>query len=527
VLEIDGTGLVTSPGFVDPHSHADINLMEYPLAENLVMQGITTILAGHCGISPAPGEDRSFGDWLSSIDDEGIAINYAPLVGHNVIRPLVMGEDFKRPATPDEISEMQRFIADAMKAGAFGMSTFLDPSPGEFATTEELIELSKTIGEFGGVYYSHTRHTQSQWFSEDLDEYGYGIFHGPVEDAWVGMYRGIVEAIEISRRSGTPSHISHMSNVFMTSLPHSDAFDEAGARETLRTVDLALEEGLDITFDVIASAASIAARSRIAGEAAFARWVEELGTEGFVEALKAEELREEIKAVQRSGRLKLGMIHTLADPYWFDCFTVLKSSVAAFQGKTIGEIADEQNVGPLDAVFDIIVADPDSEWVQSLDRRGTDASISVLLTHPAAMPSTDVGAASLEPVQGAGADASRGYVDLPPIAFGLYPHYIDTYVNERRMLTLEEAVHKATLLPARTIGIEDRGVLRVGAYADIVIFDQQEMRMTGDFQNPLRRPDGIEAVLVNGKVVYRDSEQAEIRAGKVLRHRPDVGRSGG
>lgn len=191
--------------------------------------------------------------------------------------------------------------------------------------------------------------------------------------------------------------------------------------------------------------------------------MKELGKQKFVEALETQDLREEIKAIRRAGRLKFGMVHTLADPYWFDCFKILGSRIEKYEGKTIGEIAHEREIDPLDAVLDILVHDPGAEWVQFLDRRGTDISVAVMLSHRVAMPSTDVAAASLEPKEGAVTDQQRGYVDLPPIAFGLYPHYIHSYVYERGSLTLEEAIYKATYRVAQTIGIEDRGILRPGA----------------------------------------------------------------
>jgi N-acyl-D-aspartate/D-glutamate deacylase len=158
--------------------------MDYPLAENLVMQGITTFLGGNCGQSPAPTKDLTFKAWLDRVEEERIALNYAPVVGHATVRTAVMGEDFKRKATREEIEAMKSYVDEAMKSGALGISSFFDPAPGEYASVEEMVELARVVGQYGGYYVPHTRHIQSQMPSNDLEEYGYGIFHGPIEDVW-------------------------------------------------------------------------------------------------------------------------------------------------------------------------------------------------------------------------------------------------------------------------------------------------------------------------------------------------------
>jgi len=172
---IDAQGLVTCPGFVDPHSHADLAILSHPPAENLVMQGITTFIGGNCGISWAPvgkntyiellqeeaGTDiqvdwKSFADWLATVEGTGISPNYVPCVGHHAIRCSVMGRDFKRTATPEEIEEMKKNLTESMESGAFGFTTFRDPSPCEYASFEELTALAKVAHQYGGIYMPHT-----------------------------------------------------------------------------------------------------------------------------------------------------------------------------------------------------------------------------------------------------------------------------------------------------------------------------------------------------------------------------------
>lgn len=516
---IDATGLVVCPGFIDPHSHADIEIMDYPLAENFIMQGVTSFIGGNCGLSPAPTEKMSFYQWLADVEAKGISINYAPLVGHNRIRELVMRDDFKRTATEDEVEQMKSYVGEAMKSGAFGLSTFTDPSPGEYATFDEILELVKVTGGFGGIYFPHTRHIQSQWPSEDLGEYGYGIYHGPAEEVWVGMYNGIQEVIEISRLTGVPVHIAHLSNVYLIPQPHPEFLEESTARATLWNIDMARAGGIDVTFDVIISESSISSEVPLYGEFINSRnialeWLNVLSAQEFSEKLKSDEFRERIRKVYRQGRLKLGMVHTKADPFWFNCFSILHCQNTAYVGKTIGEISRIEKKDPLEVLFDMLVEDPDTRWVQYLDRRQTAAATVAFLKHPLTMACTDMGVYPASP---------KGESLPPPIAYGLYPHYIKTYVREQKVISLEEAIKKATSLPAQVINLDDRGIIRKGAYADILIFDFDKIDYTGNFLDPAIRPKGINYVLVNGQLVYKDKTHTGARPGKVLRRKSRTG----
>ncbi len=520
---IDGTGLVTSPGFIDPHSHADLTIMKYPLAENLVMQGITSFLGGNCGSSPAPLATLTFGEWLSKVEEEGISLNYAPLVAHGVIRSLVMGKDFRRKATSEEIEEMKKYMEEAMRSGAIGFSGGLDYDPGRFADTEELIELAKVASKYGGLYVPHTRHMNSQWPTDDPEEVSYGLYYGPPEDVWAGRYRGYLEALEISRKAKIPLHIAHFSKAYKLRQPHPDFLEEAAAKATLvEIIDKARKEGLDVTFDTIPWSATVGGKTpmidafyskRVVG----LNWVQQIEKEEFIQRLNTREFRDRLRRVDEKCRLKLGWIHTKVDPYWMDCFKILTCKNKEYEGKTIGDIARMRNTDPLEMIFDILVEDPETTWVQFLDRRFAPAAIPVFLKHPIAMPCTDVIALSAKPEP----DSYQLYSTIPyaPISYGLFPHYIGTYVREKAVLSLEEAVRKATYLPAQRFGLKDRGVLSPGAYADIVVFDFEKIKMKGDFLDPAQPPEGILYVLVNGKVVYKEKAHTGLRPGKVLRNK--------
>jgi len=514
---IDGSRLTTCPGFIDPHNHADLSIMKYPLCENLVMQGITTFLGGNCGDSPAPLKNKKFGEWLLEVEKAEISINYAPLVGHNTMRRLVMGEDYRRRATTEEIEKMKELAVEAMENGAFGFSVGLDPGPGHFSDTEEIVAIAKEVKKYGGFFDPHTRGVQSQWATDDPKEVNYGVFYGPVEDAFVGMYRGYREAIEVARRTGIRTNIAHLDNAYMVPQPHPDFLETAGAQATLEyLIGSAREEGLDVSFDVIAFDANISGKEwmywGLFSRSPALNWVYQIARRSkrdYIAQLRTKEFRDKVRRTYEAGRLKLGMIHTKAWPYWMNYFKIISCKNKEYEGKTIAEIARLRNTDALEAIFDIIVEDPDTIWIQYLDPRLHPEVIPVLIRYPYAMPCTDTRALPAE---------LKDDFDVSPTAYGLYPHYIRRYVKERPILSLEEAVQKATSLPAQVIGLKDRGILKAGNFADILMFDYESIKETGDYINPDQRPEGIEFVLVNGKVIYKDRTHTGQKPGKVIRN---------
>jgi len=533
---IDGSGLVTCPGFVDPHSHADSGILEYPLAENLVMQGITTFVGGNCGGAMAPLQDadadwRTFGEWLSRVEGAGVSPNYVPLAGHNKVREFVMGEDFKRKATSDEIEAMKGLLEEAMKAGAFGLSIGLDAAhPGHFADVDqEIVPLAKIAQAYGGLLHPHTRHHQNQWPVDDPSEYGYGIFHAPAGEAIVGRYHGLLEAIEISRKANRiPLHIAHLTPAYIIPQPHPDFVDEAVARATLmEIIDKPRDEGLNVTYNVIAWSQSIGSEAPLMASffnprSLLPEWLRALSQKEFAENLKTRAFRDKVKDLVYSGKFKFRMLHPLTDPYWMDCVRVLRCKDKTYEGRTIGEMARERQPdsiikavyeASLEVIFDMLVEDPDTTCVDIIDKREYGV-LPVFLEHPAGVPCTDTHAFPATPPRKSGL-YPRG---TSPTAYGLFPHYLRTFVKEKGVLSLEEAIKKATSVPAQEIlGLKDRGVLKEGAYADVLVFDFQRLREGEDFMAPARPPEGIEHVLVNGTVVYEKKAHTGKRPGKVLR----------
>jgi N-acyl-D-aspartate/D-glutamate deacylase len=546
---IDAKGRVVCPGFVDAHSHADSSILVCPTADNLVMQGITTFVGGNCGQSLAPvaGRDaaermlaewgveiaadwRSFGQWLGAVESQGLSVNYAPLVGHNTVREAVMADDFKRPATADETAAMGNLVRDAMESGAFGLSAGLDAAwAGHFAQPPELVSLAGVAREFGGFFAPHTRHHQNQWPAADPADFGYGLFHGPAGEIIVGRYHGLLEAVEIAQQSGgVRLQIAHLTPAYIIPQPHPSFLDEAAARATLvDIIDRAFAEGIDVTFSVIPWHQSVGRRARIA-ESFVApgpfvpEWLTRLSAEALSSQLGDPGFRAQVREVVFSGRFKFRMIHPLTDPYWMDCYTILECSIPGYSGRTIGDIAREREPksilravyhASLETLFDILVADPGATWALTVDKREFGA-LATFLRHPAAMPCSDVQAYS---GAGTGTDTLFGYGGAPT-AYGLFPHYLREFVRDTGALTLEEAIMKATSVPARRLlHLSDRGTIEAGAFADLVVLDPATVSEAGGFLDPTAPPVGIDHVIVNGTPVWSQGGHTGARPGMVLR----------
>jgi N-acyl-D-amino-acid deacylase len=247
-----------------------------------------------------------------------------------------------------------------------------------------------------------------------------------------------------------------------------------------------------------------------------------MDADSFAKSLKMRVFRERVRGFIESGKYKIRMIHPLSDPYWMDCIRIVRSRVESAVGRTIGEMARERSPHSIleavyesswEVVFDLLVKDPDTTCADFIDKREYGA-LKTFLAHPAGMPCTDVGIVPAQPPRLEGL-YTRG---VSPTAYGLFPHYLRTMVREWGALSLEEAVRKATSLPADVIGLPDRGRLVEGAYADVVVLDLETLREHNDFRSPAQAPQGIRYVLVNGQVVCQNGVHTGARPGKVLRH---------
>ncbi len=543
-LEIDGRGLTTCPGFVDAHSHADLSILQVPGAENLIMQGITTFVGGNCGIALAPIRDdsyfnatlrawnldiraywASFGEFLEEVASAGLAPNYLPLAGHNAIRGAVLGTDHRRPSRPEEIQAMKDLLRECLEAGCFGLSAGFDAAtPGHYARIAEVVELLRLVKERDGLFAPHTRHHQNQWPATRAGEYAYGIYCGPRGEILTGRYHGLLEAVEIARLAGgVKLHLAHLTPAYLVPQPHPDYLDEALARATLETlIDAPITEGLEVSFNVVSSPHSIGAELPIRDS--LPATLRGLDPETLARKLKTRAFREGLRRLLDSGKVKLGMIHPVTDPYWSECYRVLRCANREYEGKTLWELARRREPNhtakavyedSVEVLCDILLSDPAATWALCRDKREW-GTLQHFLRHPRGIPITDVHALPARPAAGAGI-FNYG---VSPTAYGAFPWFLRAAVSEWRTLSLEEAVRKITAFPAREVfGLSDRGVLEPGAWADLVVLDFDRLEAPDDFLHPELPPRGIERVLVNGVLAYDRGRFTGSRSGQLILRR--------
>ena len=535
---IDAKGLVVSPGFIDAHNHGDCSILYYPKAESWVRQGVTTFVGGNCGTSPGPYGDYmdaayflydlywriapdmyygerlqpidkinelhkemygweidwgTLGEWMDRVEAKGTSANLVPIAGHGDIRYLVMGRDYRRKATKKEITIMLEHVARAMEDGCRGMSVGRDYNPGYWADTDELVACAEIAAKYGGVYTSHSLRTGLR---EDRRP-------GDPPPSKIG---GVLEAIEVGRMAKIPVEISHLSPLYDVSPPGNKDMAEASVKATLKAIDDARAGGMDVNFDLIPNttggiystpylASALMPWLRIAGS------LDQLGM-----ALKMPDLREEIKATIISG--KWYNLNPNLTPMWAMGPTVVECKEERFRGKTIAQIAKELKIGELDALIEVLQVDPHTQ----ANILGGVPGFMMLVKHPEAMIGVDT----------FGVD-DKFEIKTPPgilpneNTFGGHPRYLRTTVREAKILTLEEAIHKTTSLPASKFKLADRGVLREGAYADLTVFNPDTITDCGNTLNPRQYPKGIEYVAVNGKLVVSKTKHTGEAPGKVLR----------
>ena len=475
---IDGQDLYLTPGFIDIHSHSDTALQKYPLAESRILQGVTTEIGGNCGLSVVPvSEDpekkkqladyvgdldyswTSVADYLDVMEKQGISTNLGMVTGHGAVRIAAMGFE-NRKATEEEMQIMRRLVRQSMEDGAFGMSSGLIYPPGCFADTDELAQLCEELVPYGGYYATHMRNENTE------------------------VVEALNEALEIGRRSGAAVQISHHKVT-------RKALWQKHIKTTIAMIEKARQEGMDVQADQYPYRATSTSLDSNAPE-----WAFEGGVEGLLARLTDPETRRIIN--QYANDTHVGR--------WQDTFV---ASVASEKnqwavGKSILEIAEIRGVDPADACFDLVVEEKCrvSEVVFSM----CEEDIEYVMTQPFTMIGSDGEAASME------------YVGQPhPRWFGTFPRVISHYCRDRKLFTLETAVHKMTGLTASRLGLSDRGLIREGNWADLVLFDFDEIQDNPDFDKPKQPCSGIRRVYVNGVLTALDGVHTGARAGKALR----------
>ena len=535
---VDAKGLVVSPGFIDAHNHGDCSILYYPRAESFVRQGVTTFVGGNCGTSPGPYGDYvdaayflydlywrispdmyygehlqpidkvnelhremygweidwgTLGEWMDRVEAKGTSANVVPIAGHGDIRNLVMGLDYRRKATKKEITVMLEHVTRAMEDGCRGLSVGRDYNPGYWAETSELVACAEIAARYGGVYASHSLRTRLREERRPGD---------PVPS----KMGGVLEAIDVGRKAKIPVEISHLSPLYDVWPPGNKEMAEASAKATLKAIDDAREEGIEVNFDLIPNATGgIYSTPYLAS--ALMPWLRTAGSlDQLGKALAMPAFREEIKATITSG--KWYNLNPNLTPMWAMGPTVVECTEEMFKGKTISQIAKELKIGELDALMEVLRADPHTR----ANILGGVPGFMMLVKHPAAMIGIDT----------FGVD-DKWEIKTPPgifpneNTFGGHPRYLRTCVREAKILTLEEAIRKITSLPAAKFRLGDRGVLREGAYADLTIFNPDTITDRGNTLNPRVYPKGIEYVAVNGKLVVAKAKHTGETPGKVLR----------
>lgn len=459
---IDAAGKIVAPGFIDVHTHVEGNIFDNPTADNFLYMGVTTIITGNCGSS-----NTDIGGFLSRLEATGISLNVASLIGHGSVRRAVMGEQDREP-TPEELDRMRQMVDRAMRDGAFGISTGLIYVPGTYAKTEEIVELAKVAARHGGIYATHMR-----------DE-GNGI-----EDA-------IAEALEIGRRANLPVEISHFKV--------SSKKKWGASRHTCRLVAQARASGQQVTVDQYVYTASSTSINTL-----FPSWALEGGPERASERLNDPQTR---------ARIKREMIEAMRQGGFKDFSYAVVASYrpdTSLEGKDILQITKQvRGRASLEDQAEQIIqmylaAAKEKTTVGMVYHKMSEADVEHILGQPFTMIASDSGAIRM----GRGVPHPRGY--------GNNARVLARYVRQKKLIGLEDAIRRMTSLPASTFKLWDRGLMRPGMAADIVIFDPDLVRDPATFENPHQYAEGFSYVIVNGEPVIWEGKHTGAKPGRALR----------
>lgn len=480
---LNAAGRVVSPGFIDIHSHSDWTLLVDGTAQSKIRQGVTTEILGESrSAGPVKGLARREGaygleaDWTTlggyfeRLEQLGTSLNVGSFVGATQVRLCVLGEESRDPI-PSEMEEMKALVAEAMRDGAFGLSSALLVPPNTYITTEQLIELSRVVKEYGGIYSTHIR-------SEGI-----------------GIQEAIVEAIRVGEEAGVPVDIIHLKiadkRLWGEMKQICDSIEEARAR------------GLQVTANQYPY---LAGQNNLV--ALVPPWAMEGGRTQMLDRLADPVARERMASDILNG-IPGWFNHYLAMGEWDNCLIASVGSEAnrGFEGKSVAEAAALQGKSPTDAVFDLLLEEGGS--VPAVYFLMSDEDVNYAMRVPWVSFGSDGSAVRPEGVLGEGKPHPRWY--------GTFPRILGKYVREDAVLGLSEAIRKMTSANAAKLGITDRGLLEVGKKADITVFDPERVSDRATFERPHQYPDGIEHVVVNGVVVLESGGHLDRKPGRILR----------
>ncbi len=482
---IDAHGHVLAPGFIDIHSHSDLLLLEDGNAESKIRQGVTTEVLGE-GESAGPAETRrtlmthgksigwtTLDEYLKAVEENGVAVNVASYVGLDTVWQGAMGRSFERPK-PAQFEQMKLSIDGAMRDGAFGLSSQLAMPPGSLATTDDIVELCKAVALHKGIYSAHMRNE------------GTGIFDS------------VKEVIAIAERAHIPADAIH--------LKIADQKYWGRMIEVVQLIEGARRRGVNVQANVYPYTRGNNNLSSIVPP-----WAHEGGTKAMLDRLANSQQRERLKKEIRHGL-----------PGWYNHFTavggnwgrVLINGKGDYEGLTMDRVIAAKSKGKnpepdaLDILFDLLIEQGGS--VPAIYEHHTEADMNVALSQPWCSIGSDGLAYAVE------GPLRRGYPH--PRSFGTFPRILGVYVRERGLLRLEDAIRKMTSLNAAKLGLGDRGLLRAGCFADLVLFDADRIIDRSTYADPFHYAEGIDYVIVNGQVVLDHDKHLRARPGHALRH---------
>lgn len=481
---IDASGLIISPGFIDIHTHTDLGILRNPKGESKIHQGVTTEIGGQCGGSFAPISNAefeknikrykekygltlkgtSFAAHLDMMRNWKFSVNQANMVGLGTIRELIVGMD-DRPATKTDMELMKNEIQAALNGGAVGISSGLEYTPGSFANTEELIELSRSMPKgISKLYATHMRN------EDDTGE------------------EAVAEAIKIAQKSGSRLELSHLKASGKSNWHKADSL--------LDMMDKAVAEGLEVHADRYTYVAYHTGLANL-----FPLWARDGGKKDFVIRLKDNSNFKKLKAYSEKKVSNL-------DGEWEGVVisSVNNEDFSSFKGKSVKQIANEINMEPFDTAVKLLVES--GGRVSMVGFGMSEPSTEKILSHPRVMIASDASAHAPYP------PLNKNIAH--PRAYGTFPRAIAKYVKERNLVSLEEMIKKMTLMPAQKIGIKDRGEISIGKRADITIFNYDTIKDKATFIDSAQYPIGIPFVIVNGEIVINDSEHTGALPGEVI-----------
>ncbi|MCK4772406.1 MAG: D-aminoacylase [Candidatus Latescibacteria bacterium] len=480
---IEADGLAVSPGFIDVHTHTDVELIANPKAESFIRQGITTEISGNCGFSPFPIADAIFDeekerlkdeydidlDWrdihgfFRRLEERGIAHNYATLLGQGAVRGEVIGFDDEPPAAND-LLQMRALVEENMKAGALGLSTGLEYAPGSYAETPEIIELCREVAKYNGVYATHMR-DEGDLLLESIDE-----------------------AIDIARETGVSLQISHFKIAYPRNWPKVDA--------AISKIEEAHEDGIDILADrypYIAGSTSLSFY--------FPLWALQGTTADFIGRLRNPDLDGRLRNNTDEQERKLGSWDKVV------ICSVFTEKNKPLEGMNILEAAARDGKAPYDFMRDLIIEEDNR--VGMITFMMNEPNLQRILSHSLVVIGSDGSAVAPYGILHKGKPHPRFY--------GSFPRVLGKYAREEGIFPLSQAIRKITSLPAEKFGLDGRGQVRENYFADLVLFDPDTVIDEATWTDPHQYPTGIEYVIVNGKVVVSEGEHTGATPGIIIR----------